>query len=192
MSRVFGYGRVSTGEQTVAGQKKAILDRYPQATFHADEGISGTVPATQRDKFKAILEFAAPGDSIVVVAIDRIGRNARSVMEVCEELEKRQVSLISLREGFDFSTPTGKMMLTMVAAFAEMELAAPSRERTKAGMAAAAAAGRHAGRPTKQTPENVGAVIMKHDAGVSAARIARDLGISRGTVNRILQKHAKA
>jgi putative DNA-invertase from lambdoid prophage Rac len=192
MSRVFGYGRVSTGEQTVAGQKKAILDRYPQATFHADEGISGTVPATQRDKFKAILEFAAPGDSIVVVAIDRIGRNARSVMEVCEELEKRQVSLISLREGFDFSTPTGKMMLTMVAAFAEMELAT-LKERTKAGMAAAAAArGRHAGRPTKQTPENVGAVIMKHDAGVSAARIARDLGISRGTVNRILQKHAKA
>ena len=159
MSRVFGYGRVSTGEQTVAGQKKAILDRYPQATFHADEGISGTVPATQRDKFKAILEFAAPGDSIVVVAIDRIGRNARSVMEVCEELEKRQVSLISLREGFDFSTPTGKMMLTMVAAFAEMELAT-LKERTKAGMAAAAAAGRHAGRPTKQTPENVGAVIM--------------------------------
>ena len=191
MSRVFGYGRVSTGVQTVAGQKKAILDRYPQATFHADEGISGTVPATQRDKFKAILEFAAPGDSIVVVAIDRIGRNARSVMEVCEELEKRQVSLISLREGFDFSTPTGKMMLTMVAAFAEMELAT-LKERTKAGMAAAAAAGRHAGRPTKQTPENVGAVIMKHDAGVSAARIARDLGISRGTVNRILQKHAKA
>ena len=191
MSRVFGYGRVSTGEQTVAGQKKAILDRYPQATFHADEGISGTVPATQRDKFKAILEFAAPGDSIVVVAIDRIGRNARSVMEVCEELEKRQVSLISLREGFDFSTPTGKMMLTMVAAFAEMELAT-LKERTKAGMAAAAAEGRNAGRPTKQTPENIGNVLLKHDAGIPAARIARDLGISRGTVNRILQKHAKA
>ncbi|MBW9593877.1 recombinase family protein [Citrobacter freundii] len=191
MSRIFGYGRVSTGEQTVAGQKKAILDRYPHATFHADEGISGTVPATQREKFKAILEFAAPGDTIVVTAIDRIGRNARSVLEVCEKLELRQVSLISLREGFDFGTPTGKMMLTMVSAFAEMELA-NLKERTKAGMAAAAAEGRYAGRPTKQTPENVGAVIMKHDAGVSAARIARDLGISRGTVNRILQKHAKA
>jgi putative DNA-invertase from lambdoid prophage Rac len=191
MSRVFGYGRVSTGEQTVAGQKKAILDRYPQATFHADEGISGTVPATQRDKFKAILEFAAPGAAIVVVAIDRIGRNARSVMEVCEELEKRQVSLISLREGFDFSTPTGKMMLTMVAAFAEMELAT-LKEPQRQGDGSSRSPGRHAGRPTKQTPENVGAVIMKHDAGVSAARIARDLGISRGTVNRILQKHAKA
>jgi len=191
MSRVFGYGRVSTGEQTVAGQKKAILDRYPQATFHADEGISGTVPATQRDKFKAILEFAAPGDSIVVVAIDRIGRNARTTLDVCEELQKRQINLISLREGFEFGTPTGKLMLTMIAAFAEMELST-LKERTKAGMAAAAAEGRNAGRPTKQTPENIGNVLLKHDAGIPAARIARDLGISRGTVNRILQKHAKA
>jgi putative DNA-invertase from lambdoid prophage Rac len=121
----------------------------------------------------------------VVVAIDRIGRNARSVSGGLRGAgEVGQVSLISLREGFDFSTPTGKMMLTMVAASQRWN-SPPLKERTKAGMAAAAAAGRHAGRPTKQTPENVGAVIAKHDAGVSAARIARDPGISRGTVNRI-------
>jgi putative DNA-invertase from lambdoid prophage Rac len=99
----------------------------------------------------------------VVVAIDRIGRATPD--RSCGGLRgagERQVSLISLREGFDFSTPTGKMMLTMVAAFAEMELATPRRAH-KGRMAAAAAAGRHAGRLTKQTPENVGAVIMKHD-----------------------------
>lgn len=191
MSRAFGYVRTSTNEQTIAGQEKAIHDKYPGIKIVADEGVSGITPANQRKGFSAILMFAEPGDTIVVAAIDRIGRNARTTLAVCEELEKNGISIVSLREGFDFSTPTGKMMFTMVAAFAEMELST-LKERTKAGMAAAAAEGRHAGRPTKQTPENVGKVIMKRDEGVSAARIARDLCISRGTVNRILQKHAKA
>jgi DNA invertase Pin-like site-specific DNA recombinase len=91
-------------------------------------------------------------------AIDRIGRNARSVIELVEELEKRKVSLVSIREGVDLSTAVGKMMLGMVAA-SQMELKLILKERTKAGMAAAAAGRR---RTTDQTDAGERrAVIMR-------------------------------
>lgn len=70
---------------------------------------------------------------IVVAAIDRIGRNAVSTLEVVEDLKAKGITLISLREGFDATTPAGKLMLTMLAGIAEMERTS-MLERQRAGI----------------------------------------------------------
>ena len=84
---IFGYVRVSTVEQNLGGQIDAILQRYPDARILSDEGVSGITPVMERPGFSALMKVAGSGDVIVVAAIDRIGRNAVSTLEVVEDLK---------------------------------------------------------------------------------------------------------
>mgnify|MGYP000426218787 CR=1 FL=1 len=118
---VIGYLRVSTGEQSIGAQRHSIEQTHKVETWFADEGVSGAVEALQRPEFAELFKFIRKGDTLIVPAVDRLGRNTIDVLDTVEALQGKGVSIISLREGFDLSTPIGKAMLTMLAAVAELE-----------------------------------------------------------------------
>ena len=122
MNKTYGYVRVSTDEQTSNSQRDAIIARFPTASILADDGISGTVPPRERPALGILLnQLLQEGDTLVIYAIDRIGRNARDTLELVEELEKRKITLVSIREGVDLSSAVGQAVLGVMASFAQME-----------------------------------------------------------------------
>ncbi len=142
---VIGYLRVSTGEQSVEAQRYSIEQTHKVETWFADEGVSGAVKALQRSGFAELFKFIRKGDTLIVPAVDRLGRNTIDVLNTVEALQGKGVSIISLREGFDLSTPIGKAMLAMLAAVAELERS-NIKTRQMAGIAKAKAEGKALGR----------------------------------------------
>ena len=131
------------------------------------------------------MDYARPGDAIVVVGIDRLGRNAAEVMTTIRELAQRNIVLRSLREGIDTSNATGRMIAGVLASLAELELEL-GRERRTAAREARRARGQHIGRP-KVLDEKKSALAQRmHANGESASTIAAALGVSRATVYRVL------
>lgn len=146
---VITYLRVSTSDQTIENQRRQIQDAGYQveADFEfCDEGISGAIPSSKRPALNDAMKMARKGDVFIVVAIDRFGRDAVDVLNTVRKLSEKGVKIVSLREGFDLSTPAGKMMLHMMAGFAEMEKNLIA-ERRAAGIERAKAEGVHMGRP---------------------------------------------
>jgi DNA invertase Pin-like site-specific DNA recombinase len=124
--------------------------------------LSGTSSREQRPGLASLLEYARPGDAIVVVGIDRLGRNAAEVMMTIRELRDREVVLKSLREGIDTSNATGRMVAGVLASMAELELEL-GRERRAAAREARRARGQSIGRP-KALDEKKAALAMRMHA----------------------------
>lgn len=150
MSTVIAYVRVSTDDQTTENQKQAIEGRYKVSKWFREEGISGAIPAAQRPALAQLLAYVREGDTVVVTAIDRLGRNTIDVLTTVETLKAKGVALVSMREGFDLSTPAGRLMLTMLAAVAELERE-NIKTRQMAGIERARAEGKRLGREKKST-----------------------------------------
>src|SRR5690554_6620912 len=113
MGVVIGYSRVSSDQQTNETQKQAIERKYRIERWYQDHGVSGLVKASDREGMSALLKFVREGDTVVVFAIDRLGRNTIDVLETVQMLNDKKVSLVSLREGFDLTSDHGKLLLTM-------------------------------------------------------------------------------
>ena len=137
--------------------------------------------ATQRPALAALLAYVREGDAVVVAAIDRLGRNTIDVRNTVEALKTRGVSVVSMREGFDLATPAGKLMLTMLAAVAELE-----RENLKArqlaGLERAKADGKNLGR-TKAI-DDAAVVAWRTENSASIKAPAEHFGISAARVKR--------
>ena len=184
MNKTYGYTRVSTREQTADGQRDAIAAHYPDALVLGEEPMSGTVPPRERPTLGILLnQILQEGDTLVVAAIDRIGRNARDTLELVEEMEKRKINLISLREGVELNTATGKSVIGVVASFAEME-----RTLILERQAAGKKRGQKFGRPTKIGATEVGEIVTRRAMGVPIASIAKQLKLSRSAIYRCLEK----
>jgi DNA invertase Pin-like site-specific DNA recombinase len=147
--------------------------------------LSGTSKREQRPGLAALLDYARPGDAIVVVGIDRLGRNAAEVMTTIRELRDRDIVLRSLREGIDTSNATGRMVAGVLASLAELELEL-GRERRAAAREARRARGQHIGRPKALHEKQAALAQRMHASGESASTIAATLGVSRATVYRVL------
>ena len=172
MNKTYGYVRVSTDEQTSNSQRDAIIARFPTASILADDGISGTVPPRERPALGILLnQLLQEDDTLVIYAIDRIGRNARDTLELVEELEKRKITLVSIREGVDLSSAVGQAVLGVMASFAQMERKL-ILERQAAGIEAAKSRGQKFGRPTKIGAKEAGEIVMRRAMGVPIATIA--------------------
>src|ERR1700722_12602908 len=117
-----GYGRVSPGHPSLDQQIDALTAAGVDACRVYSDKLSGTSTREQRPGLAALLDYAREGDAIVVVGIDRLGRNAAEVMTTIRELGERRIVLRSLREGIDTSTPTGRMVAGVLASLAELEL----------------------------------------------------------------------
>src|SRR6202790_3224638 len=126
-----GYARVSTGHQSLDQQVDALTAAGVDANRVYSDKLSGASTREQRPGLAALLDYVRPGDAIVVVGIDRLGRNAAEVMATIRELRDREIVLRSLREGIDTSNATGRMVAGVLASLAELELEL-SRERRAA------------------------------------------------------------
>lgn len=131
------------------------------------------------------IDYARPGDAIVVVGIDRLGRNAAEVMTTIRELGERGIVLRSLREGIDTSNASGRMVAGVLASLAELELEL-GRERRTAARDARRARGQSICRPKALDDSKTVLPRRMHASGESANTIASTLGVSRATVYRVL------
>lgn len=189
----FGYGRVSTALQTTENQRIEVEQAgYVCGGWYADVGISGKTPASQRPEFKKLLEKIRDGETLVVSKLDRLGRDAVDVLQTVRMLEGRNIKVIVLHLGkTDLTSPTGKMLITMLAAVAEMERDLLI-ERTQAGLARAKSEGKQLGRPAKTTPAQRKEIIVRLAAGESVSAVARAYDVARANINNIRRGAAAA
>ncbi|MGH3638542.1 MAG: recombinase family protein [Mycobacterium sp.] len=180
-----GYARVSTEHQSLDQQLDALTAAGVNAERVYTDKLSGASAQAQRPGLDALLNYAREGDAIVVVGIDRLGRNAAQVMMTIRELQERGIVLRSLREGIDTATAAGRMVAGVLASLAELELEL-GKERRSASRDARRARGQSIGRPKALTDEKVALARRMHDSGESAITVATTLGVSRATVYRVL------
>lgn len=183
---IFAYGRVSTKDQTTQNQRLEIERAgYAVDFWFADEGVSGKVSAGQRAQFSKMLQQIRDGETLVVSKLDRLGRNAQDVGATIKALAARKIEVIVLQLGkLDLTSTAGKLMLTMLAAIAEMERDLLV-ERTQAGLARAKAEGKTLGRPPKTTDEQRQEIVDLYAKGSSISALSRIYGVSRASIMRI-------
>lgn len=183
MSRTFAYCRVSRNDLTTSNQvlaiKNAGYDITPSRVV--EETVSGSVPAMQRTGFTNLINNKLEAnDTLVVLKLDRLGRDNIDVQNTVNMLVERGIRLVCLDLPVsDLSTPEGRLMLQMFATFAEFER---NRiiERTQNGLDRAKAEGKKFGRPTVDK-----SLIQKHKAGgMSQSEVAKEMGIGIATVKR--------
>ena len=184
-----GYARVSTGHQSLDQQLDALTAAGVDPKRVYRDKLSGASTREQRPGLASLLDYARPGDAIVVVGIDRLGRNAAEVMTTIRELRDRDIVLRSLREGIDSSNATGRMIAGVLASLAELELEL-GRERRAAAREARRARGQHIGRPKALDEKKTAFAQRMHASGESASTIAAALGVSRATVYRVLAEQS--
>lgn len=186
MLTLVGYRRSSTCEQVAGYEAQMALLLATGCTKVFGEMVSSVA---QRDQLAAALDYLREGDVLVVCKIDRLARSTADLLGIVATLEEKGVALRILDFGgseVDTKSPTGRMLLTMIAAVGEFERAA-MLERQRAGIARAKALGRYRGRaPTARrlAPQ----VHELRASGMGASRIAETLGISRASVHRIIAR----
>ena len=188
------YLRVSTTDQDTSMQRRDLMEMAQRRNFevvdiYEDDGVSGA--KTRRPELDRLLKDAKRGRFKVVAIwkLDRLGRSTPHLISLLETFQSYGIDLISLSEGLDFSTPSGRLMYTVIAAFAQFERDG-IRERVRAGISNARAKGVRLGRPSNSvTAEQIAAKLSE---GKNHAAVAAELGISRSSVFGILQRNRTA
>ena len=186
MGRTFAYCRVSTVEQSTDNQVAAIetgIGHTVEPHRVISETISGSVRAMERPAFKAMVEHKLePGDSLVVLKLDRLGRDNIDVQQTIARLYESGIKVVSLDlPAHDLTSSEGKLLLQMFAAFAEFERNR-IRERTQEGLERAKRQGKALGRPVaKDTTEKVQRLKAQ---GLSQSQAAAQAGLGIATIKR--------
>lgn len=182
-STLLGYVRVSTTHQSLDAQQDALQAAGVSESRTYSDKLSGA--RSDRPGLIALLNYAREGDTIVVVGIDRLGRNSAEVMATIRDLGERGIVLRSIREGIDTSTAAGRMVAGVLASLAELELEL-GKERRAAAREARTARGASNGRPPKLTPDQVAAMKRMRAGGEPVSLVAETFGVSRATAYRLL------
>lgn len=177
-----GYVRVSTAEQNTARQE-IIMEALEADSVYIDR-VSGK--DTRRPELQKMLSYLRPGDTVVVESISRFARNTKDLLELMETLEVKGAAFISQKEAIDTTTPSGKFMLTVFGAMAELERDY-IRLRQKEGIAIAKANGVYHGRPVRKIAEWEQVTTLEQSGEITAREAARRLGISTSTYYRRLK-----
>jgi DNA invertase Pin-like site-specific DNA recombinase len=178
---ILGYARVSTDHQSLDQQHDALTAAGVDRVF--TDKISGT--RDDRPGLAALLDYARDGDTVVVVALDRLGRSLAGIVRTIETLRERGVMLRSLREGIDYSTPVGRMVAGIFASLAEYEREL-IHERAAVARQAARARGRQIGRPRALTSDQIRLAQRMREAGEPVSVICTALKVARSTLYRAL------
>ena len=181
-----GYARVSTPDQAQSlDAQRGRLEDHGCAVVFADIASGRLASRPQWDVCLAVLK---PGDVLVAVKLDRFGRSAQHLLDLSRDFERRGIHLKCLDQEIDTTSAMGQMFFTILAAFAQFERDLIS-ERTKDGLAATKARGRNGGRKRALKPHDVAYARQQIDARAKpAAALARELGVSRATLYRALER----
>ena len=184
----YSYTRVSTiGKgQTTDNQDKLIADAgFAIDKVFADVGVSGSTPAFDRPAFKEMLSVLKESDQVVCIMIDRLGRTASDVLQTVEYFKANKIKLRVLQlDMIDLTSSMGKLVLTMLAAVAEMERNLIS-ERTVAGLKRTAAQGTCLGAKFKVSPESLQQAHKWVSEKVPHIDIANRVGVSPATLSNL-------
>jgi DNA invertase Pin-like site-specific DNA recombinase len=181
---IYGYARASTVDQAVSIQEASL--RAAGCDLIRSEKVSGS-SRVGRDELDLLLQFVRPGDTLMVTRIDRLARSIKDLQDIVHELKAKSVALKATEQPIDTSTAAGKAFLDMLGVFAEFETNL-RRERQMEGIAAAKAKGVYTGGQVKIDREEIRRLRFVEKLGATA--IARQLGISRPSVYRVLGETA--
>ena len=174
-----GYIRISTPEQNIARQEVLMQELGVEKVFI--DRMSGK--NTDRPQLKQMLSFVRQGDTVIVESISRFARNTRDLLELVEQLAAKGVEFVSRKEQIDTTTPTGKFMLTVFGAVAELE-----REyilqRQAEGIAIAKANGVYQGRKPIMRPEFETITAMWKSGRITAVEAMKRLNMKSSTFYR--------
>ncbi len=177
-----GYARVSTREQHLDMQLTALKDAGCERIFQ--EQVSGV---GERTELQTAMQYLRDGDCLVVYKLDRLGRSMKDLLAIIEQLQTKNISLVSLRDNIDTGSTTGKLVMHIFAALAEFERDL-IRERTGEGRAAAKKKGVRFGRPKQKQNDKAVACANLYRSGMTVAQIQEQLSIkSKSTVYRFLR-----
>ncbi len=178
-----GYIRVSTQEQNTMRQE-ALMEALGVDEVYIDR-MSGK--NANRPELQKMMEYVRRGDTVIVESISRFARNTRDLLELVEKLTAKGVEFVSRKEAIDTTTPTGKFMLTVFGAVAELE-----REyilqRQREGIAIAKEQGKYAGRKPIRTPEFEQVTAKWRSGAITAAEAMRTLHVSKSTFYRRIKQ----
>lgn len=174
-----GYARVSTDDQKLDLQIDA-LTRYGCEKIFTDEGISGS--KMQREGLKEALDYCRKGDRLVVWKLDRLGRNAKGLLELMDDLKSKGIDFVSITEAVGTSTPAECLMFGVLASVASFEREL-IQQRTQAGVIAAKQRGVKFGRKAKLTKEQYKSLMVGYESGkFTKQQLANLYEISRQSV----------
>ena len=180
---VVGYVRVSTVEQN-EGRQLVTMDKYNVEKLFIEKV---SAKDTKRPQLQAMVDFVREGDTIVIHDFSRLARSTKDLLELVELFNSKGVKLISNKENIDSSTPTGKLMLTMIGAINEFERA-NLLERQREGIALAKKEGKYKGRKEVKV-DNFGYHYNRYlTRQVSKLQLAKELNVSRPTLDKLINE----
>jgi len=178
--RVFGYARVSTADQNLTLQKKALKNAGAVVVF--EEKKSGTT-TEGREQLLMLLAIAQAGDTVLVTRVDRLARSIADLSQIVDRLKKKGVALKATEQPIDTGSAAGKAFLDMLGVFAEFETNL-RKERQLEGIAKAKAEGIYKGRKASIDADRIQQLVA---AGKGATEIAKELNIGRASVYRYMK-----
>lgn len=181
---IVGYVRVSTVEQNESRQL-ITMEKY-----NVEKVFSEKVSAkdTNRNELKAILDYVREGDTIVIHDFSRLARSTKDLLHIVELLEDKKVNLISAKENIDSSTPTGKLMLTMIGAINEFERT-NMLERQREGIAIAKSEGKYKGRKEVKVDNFEEYYTRYLNREFNKTQLAKELEVSRPTLDKLIKEY---
>lgn len=183
------YVRVSTVEQNESRQIEALEKHDIEKWF--TEKVSAK--DTNRPQLQAMLDFVRDGDTIYIHDLSRLARSTKDLLDIVEKLNAKGVHLVSNKENIDSSTPTGKLMLTMIGAIAEFERQ-NLLERQREGIAIAKREGKFKGGQVKKIDEQLFSKLYDDYKlrKLNKTQLAAALQISRPTLDKLLKDKSLA
>lgn len=181
-----GYVRVSSQGQNTARQEVLMQELGVERIFIDKQSGKDT----SRPELKKMMDFVREGDVVIVESISRFARCTRDLLELVEQLTQKKVEFISKKEALDTSTPSGRFVLTIFGAVAQLE-----REyllqRQKEGIAIAKQEGRYKGRKPLERPELDSVITIWQSGEITAVEAMRRLRMSKTTFYRIVRERNK-
>ena len=187
-NKLIGYARVSTDIQNLDRQLD-LLHEYgiPDNDIFTDK-ISGS--KTSRPALDELQKQLRPGDTVITESLSRLSRSTADLLNILNDWTEKGITYISIKEQMDFSTPTGKLMLTILASFNQLERELIA-ERVREGVASARARGRIGGRPKTDHKLLEKALKLYDSNSHSLSEIAKICQISQSTLYRTINKRSQ-
>ena len=180
---IYGYARVSTAEQNLDRQIDA-LNKYGIDRLYCEK-MSGT--KKNRPELSRVLEILSDGDTLVIESLSRLGRSTKNLAELMETFNSKNIRLVSLKETIDTTTPTGKLLSTILSSLAQFERDILV-ERTTEGLKAARSRGRVGGRPKTDAKAMQKALALYQTKEYSLTDITHLTGVSKSALYRALKE----